>query len=167
MKKRGITKKSIRKISRTNPTCLTNTSSNTSSKCIHSKVYSPESDFSNGSAKEIKVFNIISPLRTILNTSQPTTPNKEPILCEYIKLKDKNKLKDFKLYKESEVPLFKLKMTKAKLNELGYDNDYETDNEQIENAIKATQKNIKRDLEQHRIRARYVRNLTRRELYKS
>ena len=82
---------------------------------------------------------IIPLLQTLLNESSNEPKEREDLsLCNYILLKEKTKeqIKEFKLFEESNVPMFSQNMTNINLNEPGYDNDDETDNEQIRNGSK-------------------------------
>ena len=92
---------------------------------------------------------IISPLKEILCKSPVHKPeNIEIIQCKYIRLKgeEKGHIEEFKLFNEKEVPLFTQGVTKRSLREHGYDNDAQSDNEQINNGIEFMQNEIKKAL---------------------
>ena len=91
---------------------------------------------------------IISPLKTILKTSSENIRTEVQPLCKYMILEDipKRQLMEFKLFKEDQVPLITQKITKVSLSDLGYDNDNETDNEQIKNGIKVMEESILKGL---------------------
>ena len=106
--------------------------------------------------------NVISPLKELLeDLPVKLSAKKPPAVCEFITLKTEKKgeTERFKLFKESEVPLFTQVVTKVEMNDLGYDNDCQTDNEQINAAIESTQSGIIEALSNNR--EGKVRNIKR------
>lgn len=106
--------------------------------------------------------NVISPLKELLE-DQPTkqSTKKRLTTSERISLKGEKKgeAERFKLFKETEIPLFSQSITRVGLNDPGYDNDCQTDNEQIRSAIESTENDIREALENYK--ERNVRNVKR------
>ena len=89
---------------------------------------------------------IIPSLRAILQNSTKEVVA-EPVKCSYISLEEeKGSKKEFKLFREKDVPLFTQGLTKILLKDSGYDNDLQTDNEQINNGINLSEHAIKKAL---------------------
>ena len=98
---------------------------------------------------------IISSLKTLLaRSSTPIIPPAFPELplSSQIKLKDRKtrKLEGFKLFREDKLSLFSQRITQVNLNEPGYDNDDDTDNEQIKNGIKVMEDSIIEGLKKYK-----------------
>ena len=105
------------------------------------KVICPLNDFLPESIEFSQKPIIIPPLQTLLsNSSESLQPSNDydPSLCEYILLHEqiKKNIQEFKLFRENEIPLFSQNITNVQLNDLGYDNDDDTDNEQIRRGSK-------------------------------
>eukprot|EP00826_Nyctotherus_ovalis_P035088 TRINITY_DN297_c0_g1_i4.p1 TRINITY_DN297_c0_g1~~TRINITY_DN297_c0_g1_i4.p1 ORF type:complete len:198 (+),score=31.43 TRINITY_DN297_c0_g1_i4:126-719(+) len=98
---------------------------------------------------------LISPLKALLSKSpEETSEQNLPELpsCTFLPLKNTKarKLERFKLFKEEEFPLFSQRMTQVPLNEPGYDNDDDTDNEQIKSGTKVMEDSIREGLRKYR-----------------
>ena len=97
------------------------------------------------SIKIIKKPVVTPALRSILNGVSITSESKVHKENKHIVLRDGRKGKkrqEFKLYKERDLPLFSQAITQIPLNEPGYDNDDDTDNEQIKNGIRIMEGSI-------------------------
>eukprot|EP00826_Nyctotherus_ovalis_P023300 TRINITY_DN1790_c0_g1_i1.p1 TRINITY_DN1790_c0_g1~~TRINITY_DN1790_c0_g1_i1.p1 ORF type:complete len:183 (-),score=12.43 TRINITY_DN1790_c0_g1_i1:152-700(-) len=158
-------RKNIRKFksARKQSACSNRTLPDTLTKSIPSKEVTPPNSPSTVSMQQTQKPPIIPSLKALLAVPSPPLfqPSiTEPPLCTYIKLKSQKtrKLEGFKLFREDEFPLFSQRMTKVTLNEPGYDNDDNTDNEQIRNGIRVMETNIVEGL---RDKGKDIANLSR------
>ena len=80
------------------------------------------------STTERKDFNMITSLKEVLDDSNVDYVKRTHVTSESITLKGekRNQTETFKLFKESEVPLFTLGLTNVSLSEPGCDNDCQT-----------------------------------------
>ena len=114
--------------------------------------------------KTEKIPTVISPLKSILSSTQNISPMEDlpdTSLCHYLLLRDRTKhiIKEFKLFKEDTMPLFSQNLIQASLNTPGYDNDGETDNEQIKNGIKAMEQSIIEGIKSYRAKKDEINNI--------
>ena len=103
---------------------------------------------------------LISPLKEILNKSPVrVAESREITQCKYLVLNEQEKghVQEFKLFKEKDLPLFTQGVTKKKLHDPGYDNDSQTDNEQIKNGIEYTEREMMKALKNYK--RKDVRNI--------
>ena len=161
-------RKNIRKLksTRKQSACSSHTLPDTLTKSIHNKNLTPINSPSMVPMEPYQKPILISPLKTLLSKSSGENSRKEFIelpLCGPIQLKNRKtrKLEKFKLFEEKEFPLFSQSITQVSLNEPGYDNDDDTDNEQIRNGIKVMEDSIVEALRDYKER---VINISKYEL---
>ena len=94
---------------------------------------------------------VISPLRDILNGVSIIPEVKREAEKHILLRKGARKRQKFRLYKEKELPLFSQSITQVPLNEPGYDNDSETDNEHIKNGIKVLEESLLEALKNYKV----------------
>ena len=92
--------------------------------------------------------SIISPLRSILNKSWRDAKKKK-VECECILLKNGKRKERFKLFKEKDMPMFTQEVVKMSLRDFGYDNDAQTDDEQIARTNKLMQSYIRKSIKKY------------------
>lgn len=107
---------------------------------------------------------MISPLKELLTDCGAETIEKpEPKPCGYVDFneEEKGELQTFKVFREKDVPLFTQEVTDVFLNEPGCDNDYLTDNEQIERATQLVQAELRDVLKNFKDKIKEARNIKR------
>ena len=165
----GVIHRNIRKLKKNKSTkkysaCSQYTLPETLTKSANDKMVYPVSEVLSESMGLIEKPTIIPLLQTLLNESSNEPKEREdPSLCNYILLKEKTKeqIKEFKLFEESNVPMFSQNMTNINLNEPGYDNDDETDNEQIRNGSKIIHDAISDALRNYKKNKKEVTNIVK------
>ncbi len=116
---------------------------------------------------------VIPPLKEILEESitvkskskKDRQKESSKVLCDYILLPDPGKRKEyeFRRFKEDEVPMFVPKMARVQLNEQGYDNDCQTDDEQIRSAVELMENEITAALSNYKAQRKEVSNIAKYE----